>query len=251
LCKGTVDSNDTRNEYIDIFRANGINCKLLPTLRFEFVNLQRLTNSLLLPSSYSGLILTSRRSVEAIDIALANEENNDLAEVWKNSPAYCVGPATASLARSKLKLRNRLGSECGNATDLSNYIVEQRSEDTRPLLYPCSSIVRDTIERILGTNEINVEKIQVYNTLPIETLESDLEGTIDDSAEIFVFFSPSAVEYTLNAVKHRKELLGKIRAVAIGPATADAIVKSGLTVHAVSSRPEPRALLEAIQSIFE
>lgn len=191
--------------------------------------------------------MTSRRAVEAMSLVLA-EEDIFLPKDWNDLPIYCVGPSTASLVERSLKLKSCLGSECGNATELSNYIVNIKSEDRRPLLYPCSSIARDTIERILGMNEISLEKIEVYETLPVETLGSDLERVIGETAKIFVFFSPSTVEYTLNALQQRDSLVEKIHAVAIGPATAEALAKAGLTVRAVSSKPEPQSLLDAIKS---
>ena len=159
-----------------------------------------------------------------------------------------MGPATTSLAEKILSLKNCLGSDCGNSTSLSNFIVDKNtSRDTKPLLYPCSAIARDTIQRVLTEHDISIEKLIVYDTLPSETLENDLTRIFIETGQIFVFFSPSAVQFILKAAK-QLNLLMHIRAVAIGPATADAIVKAGMFLYAVSSKPEPNALLEAIQS---
>lgn len=187
-----------------------------------------------------GLIVTSRRTIEAIDLAL---EGHGIADEWEKLPAFCVGPATASLAEKKLNLKNCLGSNCGNSRDLANYIVEKMPQKSKPLLYPCSAIARETIEHVLTEKHINFEKCLVYDTFPAENLQNDFDQITHGTNQIFVFFSPSAVEFTV-AIAKKKNF--NIQAVAIGPATADALVKAEIPVLAVASKPEPKSLLEAI-----
>ncbi|XP_043278684.1 uroporphyrinogen-III synthase [Venturia canescens] len=240
LCRGVVDSNETQSEYIKTFETAGYTCKHLNVLRFEFLNLKRLRERLLLPNSYGGLIVTSRRTIEAIGSAL---QGHQIPNEWKKLPVFCVGPATSSFAEKSLNFENCLGSNCGNSRELANYIIKEISQNSKPLLYPCSAIARDTIEQTLNENQINIEKFPTYNTLPAENLENDLNRITHETNPTFVFFSPSAVEFTLAAAKEKNL---NIQAVAIGPATADALTKAEIRVLAVSSKPEPESLLEAV-----
>ncbi|XP_034943966.1 uroporphyrinogen-III synthase [Chelonus insularis] len=246
LCKSVSDNNESQEEYIQYLQSAGYSCYVLPTLCFEFVNLEDLQNRLSKPYLYSGLILTSARSVEAIK----NATKQNIPDTWKKLPAYCVGPTTESLARSNLKLEACEGSHCGNSKNLAEYIIKQPDEKTdKPLLYPCSVIARDTLDKILISNNIKLEKIIVYKTLPSQTLRSDLKRLIKPMNQIFVFFSPSTVEYLLNAAKESSISLTSIKSVAIGPVTGEALTEAGLTVFAIAEKPEPCALLEAVKKV--
>lgn len=161
-------------------------------------------------------------------------------------PAYCVGPMTDSLARSLLSLQHCVGSESGNSKRLAEKIVLDLKKDSKPLLYPCSEIVRETISCIVGDNGISIEKIVVYRTLESETLEQELPRMLDKFPSIFVFFSPSTVEYIKAQLKKNFYNVKDIKAVAIGPVTRDALINSGFNVYATADKPEPAALIHAI-----
>lgn len=160
-------------------------------------------------------------------------------------PAYCIGPATDSLARSQLNLQNCIGSQSGNSKRLAEKIVLDIKKDSKPLLYPCSEIARETISYI-ENNGIRIEKIVVYKTLMSETLEQELPKMLEKSPSIFVFFSPSTVEYIKVQLQRNFYNVKNIKAVAIGPVTRDALVNSGFNVNAIADKPEPAALMHAI-----
>lgn len=161
-------------------------------------------------------------------------------------PVYCIGPATDSLARSQLDLQHCMGSESGNSKQLAEKIVLNMKKDSKPLLYPCSEIARETISCIVEDNGIPIEKIVVYRTLKSETLEQELPKMLDKSPSIFVFFSPSTVKFIKTQLKKNFYDVKDIKAVAIGPVTRDALINSGFNVCATADKPEPTALKHAI-----
>jgi len=191
-----------------------------------------------------GLILTSPRAVEAV--VLAVKEDTSILYHWKQMPVYCVGPATDSLARSQLNLQRCLGSQSGNSKQLAEKIVLDMKKDSKPLLYPCSEIARETISCIVEDSGISIEKIVVYRTLKSETLEQELPKMLGKSPIIFVFFSPSTVEFIKTQLKKNLYDVKNIKAVAIGPVTRDALINSGFSVYATADKPEPTALMHAI-----
>lgn len=174
------------------------------------------------------------------------KEDASILYYWEQMPAYCIGPATNSLARSQLNLQNCMGSESGNSKQLAKKIVLDIKTDSKPLLYPCSEIARDTISYIVEDNGIPIEKIIVYKTLMSETLEQELPKMLEKSPSIFVFFSPSTVEYIEVQLKKNFYNVKDIKAVAIGPVTRDALINSSFNVYATADKPEPAALMHAI-----
>ncbi|XP_017885369.1 uroporphyrinogen-III synthase [Ceratina calcarata] len=244
LCRGTSEKSDSQESYVNAFKIAGYSCECLPTLCFEFVNTSQMRTCLLTPSSYHGLILTSRRAAEAIE--LASKEDDSILRPWKTLPVYCVGPATESFVKTQLGLENCLGKETGNAKELAELLVASVAKDTAPLLYPCSEIGRETIEKALSDNDIGVHRIVVYKTLPNECLEHELLKFMDDVPKIFVFFSPSTVEHVVNLLRKKCYDLNKVKAVAIGPVTSQALRDAGLKIFATAGKPEPTSLIKAI-----
>lgn len=191
-----------------------------------------------------GLILTSPRTIEAI--ALAVNGDTSILQHWEKLPAYCVGPATESLAQSRLNLQYCTGGQSGNSKLLAETIIRDVKEDLKPLLYPHSEIARETIASILRDNRVLTHKLVVYKTLESESLGQDLVEILKKSPSIFVFFSPSTVEHIAVQLQKNSFPIKDIRAAAIGPVTKNAMINFGFNVYAVADKPEPAALTRAI-----
>lgn len=269
LCRGLSEKSDSQEAYVKTLKTAGYLCDCLPTLCFEFVNITELRSCLLSPSLYYGnnivnwmpflksdlsslintfigLILTSRRAAEAI--GLSAKENDSILHPWRTLPVYCVGPATESFAKSHLGSENCFGKETGNAKELAELLIVSVPKRSKPLLYPCSEIGRETIEKILNENDIKIHKIVAYKTLPTETLERDLSKFMDDRSKIFVFFSPSTVEHVVALLKEKSYNMNNVKAVAIGPVTGQALLNAGLNIFATANKPDPMSLLDAISN---
>lgn len=182
--------------------------------------------------------------MEAIEF-IANEDT-DILQSWKSLPVFCVGPATEYFAKSHLGSENCFGKETGNAKELAELLVTVVAQESKPLLYPCSEIGRETIEKTLNENNIKVHRIVVYKTLPSKNLEHDLMKFMDNVPRIFVFFSPSIVQYIVDLLNKKSYNMNNIKAVAIGPVTRQALLEAGLKPFATVNKPEPTSLLDAI-----
>lgn len=246
LCRGVSEKSDSQEAYVKTLKTAGYSCDCLPTLCFEFVNITELRSCLLSPSSYYGLILTSQRAAEAIE--LTAKEDDSILRPWRTLPVYCVGPATESFAKSHLGSENCFGKETGNAKELAELLMISVTKRSKPLLYPCSEIARETLEKILNENDIKIHKIIAYRTLPTETLERDLSKFMDDRSKIFVFFSPSTVEHVVALLKEKSYNMNNVKAVAIGPVTGQALFNAGLNIFAIANKPDPVSLLNAISN---
>ena len=54
LCKGVTSDNDLQDSYKITLQESGYECDILPTLNFEFVNLDELKSCLTSSQQYSG-----------------------------------------------------------------------------------------------------------------------------------------------------------------------------------------------------
>ena len=73
-------------------------------------------------------------------------------------------------------------------------------EYTKPLLFPCGNLKRDTLPSKLSDGGINVKPIMVYETKTHHLLEKTLYEIIKQRSsfpEIVIYFSPSGVQSTL------------------------------------------------------
>ncbi|XP_036191549.1 uroporphyrinogen-III synthase isoform X10 [Myotis myotis] len=99
---------------------HGLEATLIPVLSFEFLSLPTFWEKLSRPEGYGGLIFTSPRAVEAVELSLEQDGKSEgegrippvgdtgfqksvwkksLRETWNAKPVYVVGNATASLGQ--------------------------------------------------------------------------------------------------------------------------------------------------------
>lgn len=101
------------------------------------------------------------------------------------------------------------------------------------VLFPASSIARDTVPDGLSEAGVVVARVEAYRTEPAPLDRDACREALETGAVgIVTFTSPSTVE-NLEAALGRElfELMkGRTRAVAIGPTTGEAAVRAGLDV---------------------
>ena len=213
-------------------------------------------------------------------------------------PVYVVGPASAScLQATGLQT---IGSECGNAQDLADLIISQHNSNNnqshctshhqlpinnaevqyninnddnnhnnvastlKPLLFACGNIARETIPKRLKENEIPLECLTCYTTVPNQHFLSSFKqylhnnnnnnnissGSGSGAPDVIVFFSPSGVEFFLSSIEEMVvDFDERVQLVAIGRTTQSALQVAGKKVHGVAAKPNPQALLESIISL--
>ncbi|KAI4500148.1 hypothetical protein M0802_004565 [Mischocyttarus mexicanus] len=245
MCRGFPISKE--DSYLSAFKEINCQCDYLFTSKFEFVNSSDLKKCLETPDNYHGLILTSQRVVDAI-YRLILERGLSLKQ-WQKLPTYCVGTTTKSFAETRLGLEHCLGSESGNAKELAELIVSNVEKITKPLLYPCSEIAHETIEQILLQNNIDVQRLVVYQNVIMKLLEQEFLNIVRDNIpKIFVFFSSSSVDYIVSVLKKHPDKMKFIKAVAIGPTTEKSLINANFKIYATAAKPTSTALIEAIEN---
>lgn len=252
------DANDDggQDPYIRELGLHGLEATLIPVLSFEFLSLPTFSEKLSCPEGYGGLIFTSPRAVEAVELSLEQDGKSEawktsLREKWNAKPVYVVGNATASLV-NKLGLAAE-GEGSGNAEKLAEWICS-REPPALPLLFPCGALKGEVLPRMLKDRGIPMESIVVYQKVPHPGIQRNLDSYYSEQGipASITFFSPSGLAHSL---QHIQELSGsgfhQIKFAAIGPTTARALAAQGLPVSCTAERPTPQALAAGIWTALQ
>lgn len=235
-------------------------------ITFTFINETQLIAAFSTPESWSGLVLTSSRCVDALERCLEEIQlslRTELLQRWSNESKaiFTVGEATRRSLEAKLGLQST-GHQTGDAASLARFILESslvkdnedgKLKDQLPrLLYPCSSIRSDAISIALQ-GKVLLEEIACYETVANDKLESEVQQLEEfisfrkPTSLIVVFFSPSGVDNLLPALQQSK-LLQQIsdnflvKWVAFGKVTAAKMTIQGLDVFFTASTPTAKTL---------
>ncbi|XP_062958481.1 uroporphyrinogen-III synthase isoform X3 [Cynocephalus volans] len=231
LLKDAKEDDCGQDPYIRELGLHGLEATLIPVLSFEFLSLPSFSEKLSHPEGYTGLIFTSPRAVEAVELCL---EKNNKTEV------------------NKIGL-DAEGENCGSAEKLAEYICSRESS-ALPLLFPCGALKREILPKMLKDKGIPMESITVYQTIPHPGIQVNLNSYYSKQGvpASITFFSPSGLAYSL---KHIQELSGdsmdQIKFAAIGPTTARALAAQGLPVSCTAKSPTPHALATGIRTVLQ
>ncbi|XP_042557244.1 uroporphyrinogen-III synthase [Dipodomys spectabilis] len=256
LLKDSKGNDCGQDPYIRELALHGLQATLVPVLSFEFLSLSSLSEKLSHPEDYGGLILTSPRAVEAVELCLEKDSKTgawekSLKENWNAKPVYVVGNATASLV-SKIGLDTE-GENSGNAEKLAEYICS-REPSALPLLFPCGTLKGEILPKMLKDKGIPMESLNVYQTVPHPGIRENLGSHYSKQGvpASIAFFSPSGLKFSLKCIQELSgEDMDQIKFIAIGPSTARALAAAGLPVSCTAESPTPQALATAIKKALQ
>jgi len=174
------------------------------------------------------VVFTSMNAVDAVTIFLDGHRPD-----WS---IYSIGTATAKLIKAYFG-EERIAGTASDAAALAELIAEDRFTDE--VIFFCGDQRRDELPGILRKNDIEVNEIVVYQTIPTpHKIEKDYFGIL--------FFSPSAVQsfFSKNKVKDRTILF------AIGNTTANEIKKYSNNKIIISDEPGKENLVQKMIEYF-
>ncbi|KAF5353240.1 hypothetical protein D9756_007891 [Leucocoprinus leucothites] len=269
--------------YESTLLAASLNPYSIPALETSFTHLSDLQSLVSLgpqAKDYAGVIITSKRSCEAWTTAAKNQlaslSPNDVSRselkaslvAWTKVPFYVVGKGTAAAleefrelclesgVNSTLDIR---GQETGTGEQLAHFILEdiRGDRDSNNLLYLTGDKNRDTVSKILSSEEAKASNITLHTLQVYET---------HDNIWWFVFFAPSSSQFAYPMLSEHFQFIPKdspsvsnatsalpiARVAAIGRVTS-AFLEEELKVRvdAIAAKPSPEALAAAISSAME
>ena len=234
LMKATSSPEDEEpdtspNEYERLLSQLGCKVSFIPPLQFEFFNIDILEDKFRQPDKFSGVVLTSPRSVDACQKAFHGIKDKSSLDTWlKSKYCYTVGPSTAQKAKDLLSWspnQIRGGHECGNSLSLSLCIKEDFTGNVNLthkelLLYPCGNLKRETLAHEVGKSKnVELDIVTCYKTVANHQLEELIRLVSEEKEriDIIVFFSPSGVRFCWDLVQ--KYIRPNPKYIAIGPTT--------------------------------
>lgn len=253
------------NEYsIEIERKFGqsIQTYFISPIQFDFINIVELGELLTRSDQWSGIILTSKRCIDALIMSIKMIPDSVMNSL-KKLTFFTVGTSTRSYLLEKLQINSK-GYHTGNSEDLAQFIVEQYEtfDKSKSLLYPCSQIRTDPLMKTLSKHNISVREIHCYITMANQNLDNDFQNFKTFISTTFtmmmdrillpvVFFSPSGVDnlydYLQKYLHNDDDEFSKkihLRYIAFGRQTAQRIESKNLNVWFTVSVPTAKSLAE-------
>ncbi|CAB3979045.1 uroporphyrinogen-III synthase [Paramuricea clavata] len=165
-----LKSKNKDDSYERLFNEHGYKPVFVPVLAFKFINQADLRKRLENPENHSGLVFTSQRAVEAVnlcirDMAFEEEWSSSLKEKWSQLPVFVTGKATGKQVREKLQFSPIFGEDSGSAEALAETILNKRPADlSKELLFPCANIKKEILPNILKEKGYGICCITAYCT---------------------------------------------------------------------------------------
>lgn len=254
LLKAPTDSEE--DHFVEALQQAGYTAVSVSVLAFNYINEDKLKEALQKAHTFSGIVFTSPRSVQAVVQVVAPSNSRlrvksvETSCVPSSLPCFVVGPATADAAREATF--NPEGIYSGNAENLGQFILDTVSpEEKRPLLFPCAQIRRDTLVKKLQNTAYGVHEIVVYETGPSPSIMEDIARVMQSEhrPDCVVFFSPSGVQVIERCVREGIFPVDQLKVFAMGPSTQQEVVRKGYRLSGVAARPDPASLLQVLEQV--
>ena len=280
LLKSPPDSGFGRDDpYVQIFTEAGYCVSPIPPLEFVTTNLDKLAEDLKL-GHHGSLILTSPRSIRAVAKVVAQDPGSFQHWDTEQKTIYVVGEKSGADVRQLIPSWPRTlirGQESGDARSLADLILSERlnrkeenddDKDTKAekrFLFPCGNLAQDALAQALARSGMEVTSLIVYETRPHPELKASLESAMmptilrDSEGQeeeeqpklAMVFFSPSGVEFTFEALSDldlsdqfkESGQCGLVDLYALGPSTEKVILERRWPLKGVARKPRPEEVL--------
>ncbi|HEX7904969.1 MAG TPA: uroporphyrinogen-III synthase [Chitinophagaceae bacterium] len=186
---------------------------------------QEIEQALLLSAT---VVFTSMNAVEAVAAW-----QDGLQPEWS---IYCMGNTTRQLVKEYFGEESIVGT-ASSAAELAELMIEE--DQPEEVLFFCGDQRRDELPAILRNNNIDVNEIVVYQTIPVyHTIEKKYAGIL--------FFSPSAV----TSFFKKNKLTGQTILFAIGNTTATEIKKYSSNKIIISDEPGKENMVRQVMEFF-
>lgn len=177
---------------------------------------------------FAVVVFTSMNAVEAVAANL-----HDYKPDWK---IYCIGNTTKKLVKEYFG-EELIAGTASDARELATLIIED--DITDEVIFFCGDRRRDELPSLLNEHDIDVNEIQVYQTISIQhVIKKNYKGIL--------FFSPSAVQsFFSNNKLNEKAIL-----FAIGKTTESALKKYCKNKIIISDEPGKTNLVDKAIEYF-
>jgi len=192
------------------------------------------------PSRYDLVCVTSANGVEGLFARLAASEQPRDARALAGATVAAVGPATVAALAAHGILADVVPPRAV-AESLADALEDVPA--TRALVARSSS-ARDVLPETLAARGVEVDVLDVYETVPQAPSPEVLAEAL--AADYITFTSSSTVRHLLEAAGGAERLKDGARLVSIGPVTSETLREHGLEPDVEASSHDVDGLLEAL-----
>ena len=164
---------------------------------------------------------------------------------------YVVGEGSAEEAYKKGFTNIRLGNN--NIIELCEQIKSDLSQSGANLLYVCGENQKYDVVTALGFNGLNVEKLVLYDFIPISSLSEGVLKKIENGIiNGVLFFSPRSAAIFLNLLKKagKDNLTEELRAFCISRDIAKEVNRLNWKMSYVSTTSTKSSLIELLSYLY-
>jgi len=245
-------SREQSDEMVDLLEAQGaeaIEAPLINVVRPE--DFGPLDEACARAGSFDWIVFTSANGATAfMDRLLAGPRD---VRALAGARLCAVGPGTASLF-SRFGLKVDLVPDDHSASGVLAALKETESLKGKRVLFPKADIARDTLPEELRAAGADVTEVIAYRTV---TAESDAHlgiyrQLLDRRIDAVTFSSASAVRafVSIHGTDQAVDLLNHTVVATIGPVTADAALRYGITPQITPAVSTVPALVDALVAHF-
>lgn len=244
LFKSESDGSD---KFVEVLEKANFAVQVINSIDFRYKSFDILLDKLRKSNDYEGIIFTSPRSIFATKQAV--KDNDDVLKLWSDKKFnYTIGDTSHNLALDLLNLDSN-GKEAGNAQNLYPIIIDNYKKNnlTRPFLFPCGNQAQDILGQNLRKNLIQIESVELYETISHPNLETAIkEIKKDNDIDFIVYFSPTGIKFSLPLIMMHNINLENVKLIAIGPSTQKCLLQNNLQCYKMCEKPSPESLLNCL-----
>jgi uroporphyrinogen III methyltransferase/synthase len=194
---------------------------------------------------YDALLLTSANAARFF-AARAEDRGVSLASI--DATVVCVGPRTAEAALAAGLPVHRVPESRFDAEGILDEVMRAVAPDGKRFLLPRSEAARDVLPDGLRRQGAAVDAVTVYRNVPADTDAGALRAALEaGELDALTFTSPSTVRRFVELLDApSREAAARCTIAAIGPVTAAALQRVGLTPHVTPAHATARELVAAL-----
>jgi uroporphyrinogen-III synthase len=225
-----------KSPYFDLASKYKLTIDFFPFIQLESIPSSTFRKSRINPVSFSAVIFTSKSAADHF-FRICEELRIKMPESTKY---YCMSESIALYLQKYILYRKRKVF-FGDGTVKSFFAAIEKHHTGENYLLPCSDNGSPEISNYLKSKDLLHSEAMVYNAV-IKDVKKEVK--INDY-DMIVFFSPTGVHSLFHNFPRFKQ--GNIRLGAFGPATARAVIDSGLRLDLSAPAPNSPSMTMAIE----
>ncbi len=206
-----------KSPYGELSKRHNLNIDFYKFIKIEGVQSKDFRKERISILDHSAIIFTSRNAVDHF-FRMSKDMRLEIPDTMKY---FCISESTAFYLQKYVQYRKRKIFHGRQSFDQLMEMIKKHKDEK--YLLPCSEIHKESISRLLESNNIEFTKAILY-----KTLASDLSSIVIDKYDMLIFFSPLGVKSLFKNFPEFKQNSTLI--AAFGPTTAKAVKEAGLTL---------------------